>query len=92
MVSALFSCSSTDNGDVGGAAGSVTASGGSVDLSVKAHDGHFYILAAATAAGRQQIAFTVACGSPLAATSFSCASLLCTYQSSAADSTTDDER
>jgi hypothetical protein len=47
--------------------GLVTASGGSVDLSVKAHDGHFYILAAATAAGRQQIAFTVACGSPLAA-------------------------
>jgi hypothetical protein len=45
----------------------VTASGGGVDLSVKAHDGHFYVLAAATSAGRQQIAFTVACGSPLAA-------------------------
>ena len=47
--------------------GLVTASGGGVDLSVKAHDGHFYILAAATSAGRQQIAFSVACGSPLTA-------------------------
>lgn len=47
--------------------GLVTASGGGVDLSVKAHDGHFYVLAAATSAGRRQITFKVACGNPLAA-------------------------
>ena len=47
--------------------GLVTASGGSVDLAVKAHGGHFYVLAAATSAGPQQIAFSVACGTPLTA-------------------------